>query len=99
MDKNGADRNSGKNSGKSKPVGCLNSQKVGLDGDGEVDNESKSLLPARKGGIERKSEKPRRKVQWNDKNGNKLAEVLEFQPSDVSDSDDEDSDSCMCTIM
>ncbi|KAA8527801.1 hypothetical protein F0562_035330 [Nyssa sinensis] len=53
----------------------------------------------RKGGILRKSEKPRRKVQWNDKNGNKLAEVLEFETSDVSDSDDETSDSCICTIM
>uniref|UniRef100_A0A5B6YIB1 Uncharacterized protein n=1 Tax=Davidia involucrata TaxID=16924 RepID=A0A5B6YIB1_DAVIN len=99
MDKNGTDRNSGKNGGKSKPVGSLTLQKVELDGDREMDNESKSLLPPRRGGISRKSEKPRRKVQWNDKNGNKLVEVLEFEPSDVSDSDDEDSDSCICIIM
>ncbi|KAG6668563.1 uncharacterized protein LOC122276533 isoform X2 [Carya illinoinensis] len=66
---------------------------------GEEDSESNSLLPPRRGGISRKSEKTRLKVQWNDKNGNKLAEVLEFYPSDASDSDDEDSDSCICTVM
>ncbi|KAJ6814470.1 uncharacterized protein M6B38_297795 [Iris pallida] len=33
----------------------------------------------------------RRRVQWNDRNGNKLVEVLEFQPSDTSDSEDESS--------
>ncbi|KAF3968693.1 hypothetical protein ACB098_02G091400 [Castanea mollissima] len=66
---------------------------------GEQDSESNSLLPPRRDEMLRKSEKTRRKVQWNDKNGNKLAEVLEFDPSDASDSDDEDSDSCICTIM
>ncbi|KAG6664641.1 uncharacterized protein LOC122300651 [Carya illinoinensis] len=66
---------------------------------GEEDSESNSLLPPRRGGMSRKSEKTRLKVQWNDKNGNKLAEVMEFYPSDASDSDDEDSDSCICTVM
>ncbi|EXC24414.1 hypothetical protein L484_003722 [Morus notabilis] len=66
----------------------------------EEDSDCNSLLSPRRGGMSRKSDKIRRKVQWNDKNGNKLVEILEFEPSDVSDSDDdEDSDSCICTIM
>jgi|UniRef100_A0A2N9H6E4 hypothetical protein len=48
---------------------------------GEEDSESNSLLPPRRDGMSRKTEKKTpRKVQWNDKNGNKLAEVLEFDP-------------------
>lgn len=66
---------------------------------GEEEGESNTLLPPRPGGMLRKSNKTQRKVQWNDTNGNKLVEVMEFDPSDVSDSDDEDSDSCICTIM
>ncbi|KAL5138501.1 hypothetical protein HKD37_10G028662 [Glycine soja] len=78
---------------------------------GEDDSDSNSLLPPRRGGMSRNCEKTRRKVQWNDRNGNKLAEVLEYEPrysiglelgghsSDVSDSEDEDSDSCICAIM
>ncbi|CAO2832199.1 unnamed protein product [Amaranthus hypochondriacus] len=64
----------------------------------EREEESKRLLSPRNEEI---SPKPKRKVQWNDTNGgNKLAEVVEFLPSDVSDSDDDDdSDSCYCTIM
>ena len=41
------------------------------DDDENEDDESQSLLPDRN---------TRRKVQWNDINGNKLAEILEFQP-------------------
>lgn len=67
--------------------------------DGEEESDSNSLLPPRTGGMSRKSDKIRRKVQWNDRNGNKLAEIKEFEPSEVGDSDDEDSDSCVCTIM
>ncbi|MBA0585326.1 uncharacterized protein LOC105796765 [Gossypium raimondii] len=68
--------------------------------DGEEYSESNSLLLPKKGGMSRKSEKTRRKVQWNDRNGDKLVEVMEFEPSDVSDSeDDEDKDSCICIIM
>ncbi|XP_074282316.1 uncharacterized protein LOC141606867 [Silene latifolia] len=64
------------------------------------DDESKRLLPPMNGGMSKEVPKTRRKVQWNDINGNnKLAEILEFQPSDVSDSDDDDADSCFCTIM
>ncbi|OVA02337.1 hypothetical protein BVC80_9099g137 [Macleaya cordata] len=59
----------------------LDSQKV----EEEVVDESSSLLSPRKGGMSKKrSKKSRRKVQWNDKNGNKLAEILEFQPRLVS---------------
>lgn len=68
----------------------------------EEDDESKRLLsPPRIGEISKEDSKTKRKVQWNDTNGgNKLAEVVEFQPSDVSDTDDDDdSDSCFCTIM
>lgn len=67
--------------------------------DGEEDSELNSLLPPKKGGMPKKSDKIRRKVQWNDKNGNKLVEVVEFEPSDISDSEDDNSDSCICTIM
>lgn len=74
------------------------SQKVEENVNGDEDSESNSLLPPRRGGMSRKSNKTRRKVQWNDRNGNNLVEVLEFEPSDVSDSD-EDADSCICIIM
>ncbi|XP_050373050.1 uncharacterized protein LOC126790749 [Argentina anserina] len=66
---------------------------------GDEDGESNTLLAPRKGGMSRKTNKTRRKVQWNDRNGNKLVEVLEYEPSDVSDSDDEDVDTCICLIM
>lgn len=85
---------------KTKAVGGIDSAKVADHHvNGEEDSESNSLLPPRRGGMSRKSEKTQRKVQWNDRNGNKLTEVMVFDPSDVSDSDDEDSESCICTIM
>lgn len=67
----------------------------------EEDGETNSLLrPVTNGGLAGKRQKSsRRKVQWNDRNGNKLVEVLEFQPSDSSDSEDEYGDSCICTVM
>lgn len=46
----------------------------------EENDESKALLPSNNGGLAKKSDKPKRKVQWMDKNGDKLAEILEFQP-------------------
>eukprot|EP00258_Populus_trichocarpa_P049279 XP_024465298.1 uncharacterized protein LOC18102460 isoform X1 [Populus trichocarpa] len=52
-----------------------------VEGNGEDYSEFKALLPPRKGGMSRNSDKVRRKVQWNDNNGNKLVEVLEFEPS------------------
>lgn len=51
-----------------------------LGADREKDSESNSLLPPRRGGMSKKPQKLRRKVQWNDRNGNKLVEILEFQP-------------------
>ncbi|XP_047948237.1 uncharacterized protein LOC125194198 [Salvia hispanica] len=66
----------------------------------EESDETKALLsPSNNGGLANKSDKPKRKVQWMDKNGDKLAEILEYQPSDVSDSEEDDSDSCNCRIM
>uniref|UniRef100_A0ACD5TUB6 Uncharacterized protein n=1 Tax=Avena sativa TaxID=4498 RepID=A0ACD5TUB6_AVESA len=64
--------------------------------------ERKALLPPRRppGGTARKGQKgPKRRVQWKDTHGKKLTEVLEFQPSDSSDSDDEYLDTCICSIM
>ncbi|XP_057531614.1 uncharacterized protein LOC130809807 isoform X2 [Amaranthus tricolor] len=47
----------------------------------EEEEESKRLLSPRNEEI---SPKPKRKVQWNDTNGgNKLAEVVEFLPSNI----------------
>nr|XP_027116627.1 uncharacterized protein LOC113734324 isoform X2 [Coffea arabica]XP_027118860.1 uncharacterized protein LOC113736203 isoform X1 [Coffea arabica] len=70
--------------GKSDKKECLNgvdSQNLALNGGKDEQEESQLLLPPNnEGGLSKKSGKPRRKVQWNDKNGNKLAEVLEFQP-------------------
>ncbi|KAH9626447.1 hypothetical protein KSS87_004949 [Heliosperma pusillum] len=44
------------------------------------DDESKRLLPPINGGMSKELPKTKRKVQWNDINGNNLAEILEFQP-------------------
>jgi hypothetical protein len=57
---------------------------IGLDckDDVEEDRETASLLPpADKGDVGgRERRNSRRKVQWNDRNGNNLVEVMEFQP-------------------
>ncbi|KAJ0259854.1 hypothetical protein HA466_0061490 [Hirschfeldia incana] len=66
----------------------------------EEGSESQCLLPPpRKGGMSRSTDKIKRTVQWNDNKGDNLAEVLVYEPSEVSDTDDDDSDSCICTIM
>ncbi|WCJ24093.1 hypothetical protein M5689_006079 [Euphorbia peplus] len=65
----------------------------------EDDSESNTLLPPRTGGMSRNPKRVRRKVQWNDNHGNKLAEVLVFEPSDHSDSEEEEADACICAIM
>ncbi|XP_031483316.1 uncharacterized protein LOC116252859 [Nymphaea colorata] len=72
---------------------------------GRDDEELKSLLPLQKegsfkGGANGGTES-RRKVQWNDKDGDKLAQVREFVPSDSSDNDcdEDDLDSCLCVIV
>ncbi|TKY53682.1 hypothetical protein E2542_SST25223 [Spatholobus suberectus] len=67
---------------KHKPVvaSSLGGEKVEDHVNGEDDSDSNSLLPPRRGGMSRNCDKTRRKVQWNDRNGNKLAEVLEYEP-------------------
>lgn len=77
MDTDGTDGNGCK----AKPLGSVdNNTGVVKHANGDDDSESNSLLPPRRGGMSRKSDKVRRKVQWNDRNGNKLVEVLEFEP-------------------
>ncbi|KAJ9182325.1 hypothetical protein P3X46_006329 [Hevea brasiliensis] len=96
MDKDVNDANGFTN----KPLITVDSEKVENHADDREDySESKTLLPPRRGGMARNPHRVRRKVQWNDNNGNELTEVLIFEPSDDSDSDDDDSDSCACTIM
>ncbi|KAK6929716.1 hypothetical protein RJ641_003810 [Dillenia turbinata] len=65
-----------------KVSGRVEGKEVGISGEreGESDSEKEALLLPRAGGISKRPHKPRLKVQWNDKNGNKLVEVLEFQP-------------------
>ncbi|XP_010469480.1 PREDICTED: uncharacterized protein LOC104749527 [Camelina sativa] len=66
----------------------------------EESSESQCLLPPRKGGMmSRSTDKIKRTVQWNDNKGDNLAEVLVYEPSEVSDTDDDESDSCICTVM
>ncbi|KAH7858622.1 hypothetical protein Vadar_025970 [Vaccinium darrowii] len=99
MDKRAKDFGNVKSISKIEPLLSVGFGKVELNGEIEGDVEKVSLLPPRTGGMSKKPGKPRLKVQWNDQDGRKLAEVVEFQRSDVSDSDDEDSDPCICAIM
>ncbi|CAK8572011.1 unnamed protein product [Lathyrus sativus] len=82
-------------------VASLDCKKVDEDHvNGKNDSDSNDLLTLpRKGGMSRKLNKSKtsKRVQWNDMIGNKLVEVLEYEPSD--DSDSEDDDSCICSIM
>ncbi|TKY51835.1 hypothetical protein E2542_SST23354 [Spatholobus suberectus] len=84
-------------------VASLDGRKVEDHSNREDESDSNSLLPLRRGGMSQKSDKTykKRTVQWNDRTGNKLVEVLEYEPSDVSDSDSEDEgqDSCICSIL
>lgn len=80
MDTNGKDYSSDKIDVNNKPLTDVDSKTVLLNGERKEDDETASLLPPRKGGLSRKLGKPQRKVQWKDSNGNKLTEVLEFQP-------------------
>nr|GMD70044.1 uncharacterized protein LOC111401535 isoform X1 [Ipomoea batatas] len=87
------------NLGKNKLVEGMESQKDVLNGEKEDEDESKSLLPSKRGGLLKKPVNPKLKVQWNDRNGDKLAEILEFQPSETSDSEEEESDSWTRLLM
>lgn len=77
MDTRAKDSNGCKDS----PLGSVDTkvEKL-LNGQRDEDSDCNSLLPPRRGGMSRQSDKVRRNVQWNDNNGNKLAEVLEFEP-------------------
>ncbi|PAN51676.1 hypothetical protein GQ55_9G621700 [Panicum hallii var. hallii] len=95
---------SGKNSAPSSPAAVSRSASVVGAGskDDAAAGERKALLPRQRppGGMARKGRKAsNRRVQWKDRHGKKLTEVLEFQPSDSSDSDDEYMDTCICSIM
>lgn len=46
----------------------------------EEESESQCLLPPRKGGMSRSSDKIKRTVQWNDNKGDNLAQVLVYEP-------------------
>ncbi|XP_062209820.1 uncharacterized protein LOC133911549 isoform X3 [Phragmites australis] len=93
----------GKNLPPSSPVAGSRTAAAAAAGskDDTAAGERKALLPRQpSGGMARKSHKgPKRRVQWKDRHGKKLTEVLEFQPSDSSDSDDEYLDTCICSIM
>lgn len=58
----------------------LSPPKVEADISKDEDDESNSLLSIQEGQAPRRPSNPRRKVQWNDRNGHKLVEILEFQP-------------------
>ena len=77
--------NSGKNSTPSSPAGVSRSASVVGTGskDEAIAGERKVLLPRQRppGGMARKGHKAsNRHVQWKDRHGKKLTEVLEFQP-------------------
>lgn len=102
MDTNRKDFDSDKMDVKNNALSDVDSKTSLLNGDRKEEEEDETttlLVPPRRGGLSRKVEKSQRKVMWNDNNGNKLAQVLEYQPSDASDSDEEESDSCLCRIM
>lgn len=61
-------------------LNILESPKVVLIEEGDGDDESQALLGHDNSRLSNGSEKPKRKVQWMDRNGDKLAEILEFQP-------------------
>lgn len=63
--------------------GIKNSIGLNCTDDVEEERETVSLLPpAVKGDVGGREQRnhSRRKVQWNDRNGNNLVEVMEFQP-------------------
>ncbi|XP_020572974.1 uncharacterized protein LOC110019585 isoform X1 [Phalaenopsis equestris] len=87
------------NGNDSSSVGVSNG---GADKAEEKEVETSSLLCSalKKGGMKGRRQRSRRKkVQWNDCNGNKLVEIMEFQPSDSSDSEDEYADPCIYIVQ
>lgn len=83
MDGNGKDYDSDKSDVKSNALSDVDSKTISLLGDRKDEEEDETttlLVPPRRGGLSRKVDKTQRKVMWNDNNGNKLAQVLEYQP-------------------
>lgn len=54
--------------------------KTVVNGESDGDDESRALLHPQKDRLPKQPEKPRRKVQWLDGNGEKLAQIVEFEP-------------------
>lgn len=75
----------------------------GVNGKEATEAEKESLLGSEEKGAaaaDKNKKRVARKVQWNDRKGSDLVEVLEFEPSDASDSEeDEYLDSCLCIII
>ncbi|KAJ8459287.1 hypothetical protein OPV22_032213 [Ensete ventricosum] len=83
-----------------KPSLVPDAKDEGLSDEEGEDRETDSLLTSSSvnGGLAGKQLKSsRRNVQWNDRNGHKLVEVLEFEPSDSSDSEDDSSNNSSTT--
>ncbi|KAI4342681.1 hypothetical protein MLD38_027274 [Melastoma candidum] len=92
MDSNGhGDDRDGDDDGGGGGICSVVDEEVDDDVDGD---ETKALLPAGEKGMSRSCDKGTRKVQWNDSIGNDLAEVLEFMPSEPSEHEEDDSNSC-----
>ncbi|ANM62314.1 putative light-harvesting complex-like protein OHP2 [Arabidopsis thaliana] len=64
-----------------KAIVSLNSSEIEDQIFEEEESESQCLLPPRKGGMSRSTDKIKRTVQWNDIKGDNLAEVLVYEPS------------------
>lgn len=81
MDTKGEDCKDTKKTTKIKPLVAeeLENNEIKGGEEGKSD-ETEALLPPRRGGLSKKPGKPKRRVQWNDRDGNNLAEVLVFQP-------------------
>ncbi|PKA59424.1 hypothetical protein AXF42_Ash019578 [Apostasia shenzhenica] len=88
MDSSG---NEARNCNGKKPSIVIDS-KEGVDKGKDEDGKRNCFLSSalKKGGMKGRRQRSRaKKVRWNDCNGDKLVEVMEFQPSDSSDSEDE----------
>ncbi|KAL0414257.1 UNVERIFIED_CONTAM: hypothetical protein Sradi_1627400 [Sesamum radiatum] len=73
-------RNSLESDVNSEDLEGVESPEVVRNGESDVDDESQALLRSQESKVPKMPEKPRRKVQWLDRHGDKLAQILEFQP-------------------
>ncbi|KAE8734982.1 Actin-related protein 2/3 complex subunit 2 [Hibiscus syriacus] len=87
------------NGHKNNSLSAIDSAEAEDHTDGEDCSESTVLLVPKRGGMSRKSDNTKRKVQWNDRNGNKLVEIIEFEPSlltEESFTEKPKKKSCVC---